>query len=321
MPKLPRPVQKALVDAAPLRLRAAWLYYQRGRTQGEIAEDLGVSRSTIIQLLEEARRRGEIQIWIEPTPGELGELAGAVSDRYGVPEVLIAPGDGTPAETAADVGSVLGRYLSEVIRADMVVGVGWGRTLAAALATFRPQRLTGVKVVSLLGGLLEPDTLNPVDFSWQMATALGAECSLFLAPLIVDSAETRRRLIDECGLGALVEMAARLDLAVVSCGDIGPEGSSFSRQFLPPAELDSLLAAGAVCDTLCQFLDAEGRTIDHPIRQRVMSVDIDVVADAPHVVLASGGKPRARAIRAAIRRTRCRTLITDEAAALELLAL
>lgn len=321
MPKLARTTQTALADTAPLRLRAAWLYHLRRRTQGEIAADLGVSRSTVIQLLEEARRRGEIQIWIEPTPGELGGLAAELRERYGLAEVLIAPGEGTPEETAADVGAVLGRYLSEAVRDGMVIGAGWGRTLAAALATFRPQQRTGVEVVSLLGGLVAPETLNPIDFSWQIATALGAECSLFLAPLIVDSPETKRRLLDACGLGALTAMARRLDLAVVSCGDIGSGGSSFSRQFLPPGDLDGLLAAGAVCDMLCQFLDAEGRTIDHPIRHRVMSVDLDVVASARHLVLASGGRARAPAIRAAILRTRCRTLVTDEAAARELVAL
>lgn len=321
MAKLARTMQTALADTAPLRLRAASLYYRGGRTQGEIAGDLGVSRSTVIQLLDEARRRGEVQIWIEPTPGELKDLAGALQDLYGLREVLISPGEGTPEETAVDVGAVLGRFLSTTVRDDMVIGAGWGRTLAAALTTFRPQRRSGVEVVSLLGGLLEPDTLNPIDFSWQIAAALGAECSLFLAPLIVDSPETKRRLVDACGLGALVEMAARLDLAVVSCGDIGPEGSSFSRQFLPPEDLDGLLAAGAICDTLCQFLDAEGKTIDHPIRHRVMSVDLDIVANAPHVVLASGGRVRAPAIRAAILRTRCKTLVTDEAAARALLML
>ncbi|MFT3975152.1 MAG: sugar-binding domain-containing protein [Amaricoccus sp.] len=248
-------------------------------------------------------------------------LAAELCGLYGMSEVLIAPGEGTPEETAADVGAVLGRYLSGAIQDGMVIGAGWGRTLAAALATFRPQRRRNVEVVSLLGGLLAPDTLNPIDFSWQIATALGAECSLFLAPLIVDSPETKDRLLDACGLGALTEMAQRLDLAVVSCGDVGPGGSSFSRQFLLPDDLDGLLAAGAICDTLCQFLDAEGRTIDHPIRHRVMSVDLDIVASAPHVILASGGRARAPAIRAAILRTRCRTLVTDEAAARELVAL
>ncbi len=72
---------------------------------------------------------------------------------------------------------------------------------------------------------------------------------------------------------------------------------------------------------MCNFLDAEGRTIDHPIRDRVMSIDLDTVKKARHIVLVSGGAHRAPAIRATIRRVGCNTLITDEGAALAMLQL
>lgn len=313
--RLTRTPRPTLSDTRALRFRAAWLYFRQGLTQSEIANQLGISRATVIRLLEEARRRGEVQIWIKPMPEELMSLSRQLQGLYDIDEIVITPGEGGPEETAADVGGALGQYLSGAISDGMTIGTGWGRTLDAALATFRPEPHQGVQVVSLLGGRLEAQAMNPVDFSWQMATALGADCLLFLAPLIVDSAETRRRLMEDCGLSAITRAAETLDLAVVSCGDIGPKGSSFSRDFLPPEVLLSLTEAGAICDMLCQFLDAEGRPVPNKISERVMSVDLDLVARAGHVVLASGGAPRAPAIRAAILRLGCRTLITDEAAA------
>ena len=51
-----------------------------------------------------------------------------------------------------------------------------------------------------------------------------------------------------------------------------------------------------------------------------MSVPLDDLKQAGHLVIASGGAGRAAAIRAAISRVGCNTLITDEGAALELLA-
>ena len=71
---------------------------------------------------------------------------------------------------------------------------------------------------------------------------------------------------------------------------------------------------------MCHFLDAEGRSVDHPVQGRVMSVGLEVVAGAAQVVLASGGRHRAAAIRATIARIGCTTLVTDEAAARALLA-
>jgi DNA-binding transcriptional regulator LsrR (DeoR family) len=314
-----RAASPTLAEDKVLRLRAAWLYHMRGLTQKDIADRLGVSRSSVIRLLEEARRRGEVQVWIDMPPGDLSDLSAALEDRFGLDRALVVPGDGTPEETARDVGAALGRFLSDRIGEGMTVGVGWGRTLDASLATFRPQRLDGVRVVSLLGGVVETRGLNPIDFAWRLAGALGGDCLLFPAPLIVDSAETKRRLLEDCGLSRIAEVARGMDMAVVSCGDIGAEGTSLSQGFLAPADRQGLIEAGAVADTMCHFLDSAGRSVDHPVQDRVMSVGLDVVAGARHVVLASGGARRAAAIRATIARIGCHTLVTDEAAAKVLL--
>lgn len=125
-----------------------------------------------------------------PPPGDLDDLTARLRDAYGLERVIVAPGEGTPEQTARDVGAALGQDLSDLEGDGMVVGVGWGRTLDASLATFRPQARRGAQVVSLLGGLLEARTLNPIDFSWQMAGRLGADCLLFMAPS--SSARPRR---------------------------------------------------------------------------------------------------------------------------------
>jgi DNA-binding transcriptional regulator LsrR (DeoR family) len=310
-----------MAEDRALRLRAAWLYYNRDMTQKEIADRLGISRSSVIRLLEEARRRAEVQIWIDRPEGDLTDLATALEARLSLDRAIVVPGEGTPEETARDVGAALGRFLSERIGDGMTVGVGWGRTLDASLAAFRPPRLSGVRVVSLLGGVVEPKGLNPIDFAWRLAGALGGDCLLFPAPLIVDSAETKRRLIEDCGLSRIADVARGMDMAVISCGDIGTAGSSLSQGFLTEADYEGLVAAGALCDTMCHFLDAEGRSVVHPVQDRVMSVGLDVVAGAKHVVLASGGRRRTAAIRATIARVGCHTLVTDEAAARGLLDL
>lgn len=321
MARLARQSQAYQADSNALRLRAAWLYHSRGWTQKAIAESLNISRSSVIRLLEEARARAEVQIWINPPPGDCTALALSVEDRFGLDEVIVVPGEGDAEQTAQDVGAALGRFLSEVIRDDMVIGATWGRTLNAALRTFRPVPRARTRVVSLLGGILEAKSMNPVDFSWQLASRLNGECMLFLAPLFVDSAATKRALIDSCGLDRLLEVAKALDLAIISCGDLGVSGSSMTMDFVTPAEREALFAAGAVCDAGCNFLDAEGRDVETPLRERIMNVHLDTISKAAHVILAAGGAARAVAIRATIRRTKCRTLITDEAAAKALLAL
>lgn len=70
---------------------------------------------------------------------------------------------------------------------------------------------------------------------------------------------------------------------------------------------------------MCHVLGAEGRSVDHPIDERVMSVDLDHLAKAGHLVLACGGRARTPSILAAPRRVGCHTLVTDRGAAAALL--
>lgn len=321
MVKLRRATQTALSEAASLRLRAAWLYYNHGLTQKDVAEQLGISRTTVIRLLEEAVKRGEVRIWIEEGEARCVELAVKLERTLRLDEAIVVPGASDPIQNAKSVGMALGKFLSEAISDNMTIGVGWGRTLTASLASFRPSRHTGVRVMSLLGGSIETQFSNPAECSWRMATQLDAQCYLFPAPLIVDSLETKSRLIEKCGLHRLYEMGRNLDLAVVSVGDIGPEATSLARQLLSEAELRELIALGCIGDVMCNFFDSSGKTAPHPISDRTMSIDLDTLRQAKHVVIACGGSHRARAISAAIRRVGCNTLVTDESAAREILRL
>lgn len=323
MARLRRETHTAYSDAASLRLRAAWLYYNQGLTQKDVAERLGISRSTVIRLLDEAMKRSEVQIWISEGIDGCVELSTQLEKAYGLDEALVvpAPRDDSATALASAVGLALGQFLSEVVQDDMTIGVGWGRTMTASLSSFRPPRRENCKVVSLLGGIVAVHQTNPIDYTWRFAGQLGAECYMFLAPLLVDSVKTKRALIEQCGLNAIYDLAENLDLAVVSCGDIGPHSTSLSEGFISKAELDRLIAAGCVCDTMFNFLDEEGRSVDQKLNERVMSVDLDTLKKAKHIVLSSGGAHRAVAIRATIRRVGCNTLITDESAARELLRL
>ena len=323
MAKLRRGTQTAYSEAASLRLRAAWLYYNQGLTQKDVAEQLGISRTTVIRLLDEAMRRSEVQIWINEGVGDCVEMAIKLERAYGLDEAIVVPAPATNDANAQAkcVGLALGQFLTEAISDDSTIGVGWGRTMTASLASFRPPRRDNCKVVSLLGGIVAVHQTNPIDYTWRLASQLGAECYMFLAPLLVDSVETKRNLIDKCGLEAIYRLAEDLDLAIVSCGDIGPQSTSLSEGFISRRELDELIDAGCVCDTMFNFLDKDGHSVDHSVNSRVMSVDLDTLKKARHIVLASGGAHRAIAIRATIRRVGCNTLITDEGAAKALLEL
>jgi DNA-binding transcriptional regulator LsrR (DeoR family) len=275
----------------------------------------------VIRLLDEAKARGEVRVWIEQGESDLVELALKLEQALSLDEAIVVPSDGSAEQAARAVGLALGWLLSETIADGMTIGVGWGRTLTASLASFHPPKREGVKVMSLLGGAVETQLANPFEFSWRLATALNAECFLFPAPLVVDSAETRRRLMESCGLDRLQRIAASLDIAVVSAGDVSSDSGSLVRQFIGARDQEELVELGCVADVMCNFIGTDGQLVPHSLNERSMSVGLDALRNAKHIVLASGGHRRALAILAAVRSIRCHTLITDDTAARGLLAL
>lgn len=95
----------------------------------------------------------------------------------------------------------------------------------------------------------------------------------------------------------------------------------FHERLLPHSQLTGLLEAGAVGDVMCHFLDVEGRVVDHPVNRYVIAVGVEDLRRVPSIVIAAGGRRKVAAIRAVLKATQARTLITDEAPARALLEL
>ena len=76
-----------------------------------------------------------------------------------------------------------------------------------------------------------------------------------------------------------------------------------------------LRAAGAVCDIIGQFIDADGEPIDHPLNRRAIALPLAELSRVPTVVFAAGGRHKVHAIAAVLRGGYGSVFVTDEATA------
>jgi len=325
-----RPGASANVDAIPrllpagrrsarLRLRAAWMYYVEGMTQNAIGEALGIGRVTVVRLLSEARALNEVKISISRDIAELPRLEIALERTFGLKEAVVAPLSSAGADPTAAIGAATGQFISDFLTGDMKIGVGWGRTLLQALKFINERSLPNLAIVSLLGGISAVRQSNPAEFAWQFSRMFGADCYLIAAPALVDSWETKRALIERCGIGPVFELAHSLDAILVSVGGMNIDATSYLFGHFSGEDRQSLLARGAVGDVLYNFFDKAGELVDHPINSRVMSVPMAQLQRTPHRILTSGGAQKIEAIQGALRLLRPTVFITDEATAADLL--
>jgi DNA-binding transcriptional regulator LsrR (DeoR family) len=303
-----------------LRQRVAWMYYVEEMTQSAIAEALGIGRITVVRLLSEARAMNEVRISLSRDVAVLSRLEIGLQKGYGIPEVIVAPLSRPGADPRPAVAAAAGEYVSEMLRPDMKVGLGWGQTLNKALSFISERQVPRLSVVSLLGGITRARQANPAEFAWQFSRIFMAECYLLAAPAIVDSAATKRTLIERCGLKEVFDFSKSLDAVVVSVGSLAPNSTTDFHGIVSNSDQEELRGRGAVGDVLYNFFDVEGRLVDHPLNERSMSIPLSTLRSAPSRVLVSGGLDKLEAMTGAFKLLRPTVVVTDEATAEALLA-
>jgi len=303
-----------------LRQRVAWMYYVEEMTQSAIADALGIGRITVVRLLSEARAMNEVRISLSRDVALLSRLEIGLQNAYGVPEVIVAPLSGAGADPRPAIAAAAGEFVSDMLRPDMKVGLGWGTTLNKALSFINERQVPRLSVVSLLGGITRARQANPAEFAWQFSRIFMAECYLLAAPAIVDSAATKRTLIERCGLKEVFDFSHGLDVVVVSVGSLAHNSTTQFYGNISAADQDELRSCGGVGDVLYNFFDIEGRVVDHPLNERSMSIPLATLNAAPNRVLVSGGLDKIDAMVGAFKLLRPTVVITDEATAEALLA-
>ncbi len=303
-----------------LKTKVAWLYYMEGMTQDNISRTLGLSRSRVLRILASSRQSGMVQIRVTGKLSHCVSLERSLETRYGLERAIVIPQPQDPATTQDILGAVLGGYLSENIPDKATIGLGWGKTLSASLPGIEYREQSGISVLSMLGGLTRVSGVNPSEFAWRVADRLSAECYLMAAPVIAPDPQTREALVRHPGIQEIFRLAARLDLAILSVGDLSPISTISEYFLLERDELTSLQAAGAVGDVLCRFIDADGNILDHPANDRVVGVHPRDLRGTRKLVLASGGWQKYDAIRGAMRLLKPQVLVTDELVAERLAA-
>ena len=305
----------AIIAPSEQQVRAAWLYYAEGLTQAQIARLMRISRARVIALLAAARDSGLVSVRVNAKGSSQVDLERRLVERFALHDAIVVPSPASETQVARVVGHAAGSYLGDQLRDGMSVGIGWGETLHQSLRAIVPRPVASLSVVSLLGGITHSRTVNPATVARRLADAFRADCYQVTAPLVVANRNVARALWSEPALRDVRARARRVDLVLASVGDLGAQATLCREGLLTRAELASLRQAGAVGDVLCQFLDASGSVVDHPANQRMIAVSVDDVRRVPRIVVASGGRRKVDALRAALAALPVHVLITDESAA------
>lgn len=301
---------------ADLAARAAWLHFVGGLTQSDVAKRLNVPVTRAHRYIAKAQSDGLVRVFVDVDNADCVALENALVARYGLRLCRVAMDTPEVGPLPLRALGVIGAdVLMQTVaaRTHAVIGVGNGRTLAAAVDAMGRIDGRGAKFVSVLGGLTRTGAANPYDVIHRLAQKTGADAYLLPAPMFADTADARRVLMAQAALATTMELIEAASLVVLGIGDVDPAGGTGAASALA-GDFASVVARGAVAEMLGQFLDADGAAVPTELDERVVAMALSLLRRR-EVIAIAGGLRKTNAVRAALASGLLTGLIIDEATA------
>jgi DNA-binding transcriptional regulator LsrR (DeoR family) len=315
---MPTPRDQALL------VRAATLYYVEGKSQAEVADAIGVSRSNVSRVLTAARKNGIVEIRIHDPFGRATEMEQALEERFGLAECRVAPWE-AGEDALSRVGELGAGWLVENLPASGKIALSWGSSVQAVVDSV-PEDPTHafLEILPLVGGLSIVDSARDGNILVRsLAMKLGAKHRRLHAPAVVRSRQTRDAFFEEPSISSVLAAAADAEIAVVGIGsvDVGASSAILASMHLSEDEQQQFRDSGAVGDCCTRYFDSEGRVAESPASDRVISIDLPALKKIPTVVGVAAGAQKAAGVLGALKGKLVDVLIIDSSLAQALIKL
>jgi deoxyribonucleoside regulator len=308
-----------------LMLQAAKGYYDLDRTMADIAKQIGLTRWQVARLLKEARDVGVVRIEIVPRAQRLPDLESRLQRSYGLREAIVVPAMGTNAADAGEddslavdsVAQAAGQFLAALTPRPSLVGVSWGRTMAA-VAHWLPRRWNdGVEVVLLNGAMNTRGTVKHTNNIAELfALAANGRATLLPVPAIVGLAETRQVLERDPIIATVLALGHEAKVACFGLGSMTSSSVLVQSGYLDAGEIARLRKAGAIGDVLGRFIDADGNIVDPVLDAKTIGLTPDALRQKAISIGVAVGTRKHAVVLAALRARLINVLVTDELMAL-----
>ena len=189
----------SLFDNDPV-LYAAWLYYQDGLSQSEVANIMSVSRVTVVKYLHLAREKGFVNISLDSSVFSTIDYSIRIKAKFNLNNVLILPDEeknksqqtsNMNRERLAKAGAM---YLSQIISNDDILGVAWGRTIHKLGHYLPTKTLENVTVLQMIGAVAPQPDFTTAESAALIANKFSG-CSINLhVPAVVSNARLAMEL-------------------------------------------------------------------------------------------------------------------------------
>lgn len=288
------------------------MYYKNGFSQQQISEMLQISRPWVSKLLARATELGIVEIRVNSSIGENRELSDQLRSQYGLDYAsAVAAGDDNNDNLAVSGAN----YFLSRLKPDMIVGVGWGKSLSRMIANMPEIRIPGIRFVPMGGSFGTSIETMPNYIAIQIAEKTGGTTVPLHAPALCASDEEYEAITSNSAFSDVQKLADRADILLVGIGELERQNGILSAD-----QVRDLQSAGAVGDIVLNFINSKGERVETEMTRRIISTDIVKASrQGKDIIVFADGIEKIRVIRAALEGKLITALITSEETACALL--
>lgn len=300
-------------------LAAARLYYLDGKSQHDIAAELGTSRSNVSRMLTEAQRQGIVEIRVHDPAGRNRELENALRKRFGLRDVRVAErGASGSGRVVEQVGTLAAQLLVQSLTDSMIIGMSWGHGLQSMVWATTEGLDYNVQVVQLVGGMSSiSNEISGHEVVRELAARLGSTYHFLHSPATFSSTTARDTMLAEPSVAHALSVARQADIAFVGIGtpSQGSSAAILSSLNLSPEEEKAFWSVEPVGDVAARYFTATGQPVQGAVEDHVLGVSIADLLEIPNVVGVASGRAKAPGVLGALRGHLIDSLVCDESLA------
>jgi deoxyribonucleoside regulator len=297
-----------------LAIKASIMYYEKNKSQNEIAKELKISRSYVSQLLAYARENNIVDISINIDEFNLRMLRMEIEFGTNFPGVVfyIMKSDSNEF-TESQIGQFAAPYISNMINEANIIGIGLGTSVMKTIDNLKSIKFkdsSDKKVVQIMGGLTNNITAgtHSSELVKKLSEILSCEYYYINCPAVVKNAKLKESLFKEEVIVRSAKLWDKLDLAIMGVG-VADCRSSLFKLFSPEMikEAESSEACGQMN---INFYDYWGKSIPL-LENNKITIPINKLKKIRNKVVIGYGDYKIKAILGALRGALIDVLITD----------
>ncbi len=298
-----------------LMVQASKMYYISGMTQEQIAQQLGISRSSVSMMLSEAKDFGIVEISIKDPKNNVQDVADQFIERFSLKGCLVIP-------TAIDdmrlitrvVASQGADFAEDILKSHTTIGIAWGTTCYEFMMSFTNRnKLRDINVVPMIGGTSRIASEYQLNEMVRMfAEKLHGTPSFIYAPAIAESVGDKELYMQSTSMKSIIDKWNNMDAAVVSAG--APPEFYDNRMVIDIAQRQQYEANEnrVIGDICARRFNLKGEFIHNDYSARIMGVDEENLRHVENVICIAAGKHKILSIIGALRTSIINYFVTDE---------